>query len=208
MSNILHERVIVNIRGCNGAGKSSIPTSMMDDPEMYVVEKPYQGKKKVIATVFPSYKWLALGSYANKTGGLDGFPNTDFTKKVFWYVLKKFPDYNIILEGVIASTVFSTYADLFKNAKQKYPEDEFVVVYLMPPVETCIKRIYKRNGGKPIKEQLVYNKWRMNQNGLKKFKEVREVTTIEWDNTGCRKKDKPKLIHQMELKIYDALIPF
>lgn len=201
-------RLVVNIRGCNGAGKSSVPMSMMDDPDMYVIKKPYQGKSKDIATVFPNYGWIALGTYFNKTGGLDRFPNTEFTKKVFWYILKKYPDYNIVLEGVISSTVFSTYAELYKAAKQKYPETEFCVVYLMPPVETCIKRIYKRNGGKPIKEELVKSKWTTNQHGLEKFQKVKEVTTTVWDNRGCMNKGKPKLIHQLEFLIQSNLKPF
>lgn len=207
MLNGIH-RAVVNIRGCNGAGKSSIPMSMLDDPELYVISKSYQGKQKNIATVFPSYGWVVLGTYFNKTGGLDGFPNTEFTKKVFWYILKKFPQYNIMLEGVISSTVFSTYAELYREAKRKYPETDFCVVYLMPPVETCIKRIYKRNGGKPIKEELVKSKWQTNFRGCEKFKNVKEVNTITWDNTGCLKKGKPKLINQLETILDDELLPF
>lgn len=196
--------MIVNIRGCNGAGKSSIPMSMLDDPKMYVIEKPYNGKPKKIATVFPSYGWVVMGTYFNKTGGLDGFPNTDFTKKVFWYLLKKFPEYNLMLEGVLASTVFSTYAELFKLAKKKYPEHEVYIVSLLPPLNTCLKRIQKRNGGKPIKEDLVESKWRTVQRNVQKF-EHSGLTSLIWDNRGAMKKGK--LIHQLE-ELIDDNYPF
>ena len=64
-------RILVNIRGCNGAGKSTIPMSMMSDPKMFVQELKYSdGKRMGSFTVFPSYGWIALGTYFNKTGGL------------------------------------------------------------------------------------------------------------------------------------------
>ena len=171
--------------------------SMLDDPEMYVIEKPYNGKSKKIATVFPSYGWVAMGTYFNKTGGLDGFPNTVFTKKVFWYLLKKFPEYNLLMEGVLASTVFSTYAELFKSAQEKYPEREVYIISLLPPLNTCLKRIQKRNGGKPIKENLVELKYKSIQRNVQKFKDS-GLVSLTWDNRGAMKEGKPKLIHQLE----------
>lgn len=189
--------MIVNIRGCNGSGKSSIPMSMLDDPDVYIIEKLYKGKTRKIATVFPSYGWVAMGVYFNKTGGLDGFPDTNLTKKAFWYLLKKFPKYNLLLEGVIASTVFSTYAELFKEAKKKYPEREVYIISLLPPIENCLRRIQKRNGGKFIKEELVASKWQTVQRNVQKFK-LEGLVSFAWDNRGAKKKGKPKLIQQVE----------
>ena len=87
-------RTILNIRGTNGSGKSSIILSMMDDPKKYLIEKSYKGKMYKIATVFPSFGWVALGAYeeGRKCGGLDTMPNNELTKKAFWYVLKKIPN--------------------------------------------------------------------------------------------------------------------
>ena len=58
--------------------------SMLDDPDVYVVEKSYKGKKRKLLTVFPTYGWVALGSYHNKCGGLDGYVDTDMIKKAFF----------------------------------------------------------------------------------------------------------------------------
>lgn len=121
--------------------------SMLDDPDMYVVEKNYKGRPKKILTVFPNYGWVTLGTYFNKTGGLDGFPNKELTIKALWYALKKFPEYNVLLEGVIASTIFSTYADLFHEVQDIYPDMKIVIVNLLPPIEACLERIQQRNGG-------------------------------------------------------------
>lgn len=182
--------------------------SMLEDPQMYVVRKPYQGREKNILTVFPSFGWVVLGTYQNKTGGLDCFPNTELTKKAFWYALNHFPNYNILLEGVIASTVFSTYADLFLAAQEKYPQDDFCIVLLTPPLETCLKRIQKRNGGKPIKEDLVAKKWQIVNKSVEKFRAIPELITVTWDNRGCMKKGKPLLIHQLEELLNGYLPPF
>ena len=163
-------RLLINIRGCNGSGKSTIPMSMMDDPDMYVIEKPYKGKCKKILTVFPTYRWIALGTYFNKTGGLDVFPNNELTQKALWYALKKFPEYNIMMEGVIASTIKSTYINLFHDVEEKYPDTKIIIMNFVPPLEVCLNRIQKRNGGKPIKEEAVRNKWKIVNRNVQAFK--------------------------------------
>ena len=163
-------RLLVNIRGTNGSGKSTIPVSMKDDPGMYQVIRPYQGKPKKVLTVFPNYGWIALGAYNRQVGGLDGFPNKAFTEKVLQYALKKFPQYNILMEGILASTTYSTYAELFRNVQEEWGVQP-VIYYLMPPVEVCIDRIKQRNGGKSFKEELVHAKYGMMQRGIKKFEQ-------------------------------------
>lgn len=156
--------------------------SMLDDPEMYVVKKQYKEKERNILTVFPTYGWIALGSYFNKCGGLDGFVDTAMIKKVTWYALKHFPEYHILMEGVIPSTVFSTYAELFHKIQEKYPKRKVIVVNLLPPVEECLKRIQQRNGGKPIKTDLVENKWAIVAKNANKFTEA-GILSLTWDNS-------------------------
>lgn len=200
-------RTILNIRGTNGSGKSSIIFSMMDDPKKYLIEKSYKGKMYKIATVFPSYGWVALGAYeeGRKCGGLDTMPNNEITKKSFWYILKKYPTFNLVMEGIICSTIFSTYCDLFKEAKEKYPEDDIVILHLTTPLKVCLKRIQKRNGGKPIKEDLVKNKVTMINRAVDKFRD--EFIVIDWD-TKSSLKNPHKLIYQVEELILDNTVPF
>lgn len=192
--------MIVNIRGCNGSGKSSIPISMLDDPEMYIIEKPWKGKMKKIATVFPTYGWVAMGHYLCQAGGMDTLPdNTVCMRKIFWYLLKHFPDYNLLMEGVLCCTTFTPYRDLFYAAKEKYPDTEVYIVSLLPPLETCIQRVYKRNGGKPIKEDGVRKKWESTVRFIDKFKDA-GLNSLVWDNTYIT---DDKLIHQLENKIQE-----
>lgn len=154
-------RTLVNIRGCNGAGKSTIPMSMMDDPEMYVHEiRGSDGKRMSAITVFPSYGWVALGTYFNKTGGMDTLRDNWTTHMTLYAALDGFPEYNVLMEGIMASTIRSTYIDLFQEVQEYYGDDlTIMIISLLPPVEVAISRVYSRNGGKPINEEAVRGKW-------------------------------------------------
>lgn len=181
-------RLLVNIRGTNGSGKSTIPICMKDDPDMYEVSKPYQGKLKKILTVFPTYGWVALGAYNRQVGGLDQFPNKAFTEKVLHYALRRFPEYNVLMEGILAATTYSTYAQLFKEVQQKYKVQP-VIYYLMPPFDVCIDRIKQRNGGKSFKEDLVLGKYKTMEKGIKKFRSDADFPVIVTDNSTYDRSD-------------------
>lgn len=164
------KRMLVNIRGCNGAGKSTIPMSMMDDPEMFVQELLGSDGKKIGAlTVFPTYGWVVLGTYFNKTGGLDTLKNNEITRMTLYAALDLFPEYDVLMEGIMASTIRSTYIDLFHEIEGNYKGLKVLIVSLLPPVEVAISRVYKRNGGKPIKEDAVRGKWETVERNAKYF---------------------------------------
>lgn len=168
------KRVLVNIRGCNGAGKSTIPMSMMDDPDMYVHEIMGSDGKRISAiTVFPNYGWVALGTYFNKTGGLDTLRNNDVTRMTLYAALDGFPEYDVLMEGIMASTIRSTYIDLFHEVEEHYQgELQVLVISLLPPISTCLERVYSRNGGKPIDEKAVAGKWETVRKNVAHFAEA------------------------------------
>ncbi|GLI90898.1 nucleotide kinase domain-containing protein [Bacillus subtilis] len=168
--------VLVNIRGCNGAGKSTVPMQMLqNDPGAFMLT--VDGKDK--ATVFPSYGFVAMGRYFSKTGGLDGFKNNEETLKVL-ELLWELP-FSIIMEGVISSTIFSTYCDLFKELeKRNNPKRAVGVLNLLPPFEVCLERIKKRTPEKfeSIKKDQIEGKWRTVNRNAQKF---RDAGVISWD---------------------------
>lgn len=178
------KRMLVNLRGCNGAGKSTIPMSMMDDPEMYVHDIMGSDGKRISAiTVFPSYGWVALGTYFNKTGGMDTLKNTAVTKMTLYAALDGFPEYNVLMEGILASTVRSTYIDLFHEMEQHYGKQlKVLIISLLPPVEVAISRVYSRNGGKPIKEDAVRDKWRIVDGNVSAFADA-GFTSVRADSS-------------------------
>ena len=165
--------MLVNIRGCNGSGKSTIPMSMMDDPEMFVQELVGSDGKKISAlTVFPTYGWVALGTYFNKTGGLDTLKNNEVTRMTLYAALDLFPEYDVLMEGIMASTIRSTYIDLFHEVERSYKRLKILIISLLPPVEIAIERVYSRNGGKPIKEDAVRGKWNTVERNARYFAEA------------------------------------
>lgn len=183
--------MLVNVRGCNGSGKSTIPMSMMDDPNMYVHEIVGSDGKKISAiTVFPSYGWVALGTYFNKTGGLDTLKNNAVTKLTLFAALDGFPEYDVLMEGIMASTIRSTYIDLFHEVEDYYGKKRLkvIVVSLLPPVDVALSRVYKRNGGKPINEAAVAGKWNTVARNVEAFAEA-GFTSVKVNSAKVKKRN-------------------
>ena len=182
------QNLLVNIRGCNGSGKSTIPISMLEtDENAFEVVWQLDGKERVLATVFPKYQFAALGHYHSKCGGMDSMKTTDEIKlavDTLWNL-----NYNILMEGIMASTVRQTYIDLFTDLNRSHQVQREIVVYnLLPPLEVCLDRIQKRNGGKPIKEELVNNKWRIVNNNVQHFKNA-GFRSLRVSNEGIAKEE-------------------
>lgn len=173
----MSNRLLVNVRGCNGSGKSTIPMSMMDDTYMYVQDiVGSDGKRISSITVFPLYEWVALGTYFNKTGGLDTLKNNWVTELTLFVALDMFPEYDVLMEGIMASTILSTYVDLFNKVQKHYagvePKVTPIIVSLVPPFEVALYRVYERNGGKPINEDSVKTKYDTVKRNVKNFRDA------------------------------------
>jgi hypothetical protein len=158
---------LINIRGCNGSGKSTVPMMMLaNDDHAFLLT--YKGKTR--ATVFPSYKCVALGKYFAKTGGMDGFKNNEETRAVL-DALYDIP-YDIIMEGIIASTIFSTYAELFKELENRQPKRQIGIMNLLPPMDVVKERVLGRNGGNAkVKWEQIEGKRRTVERNAQKFKD-------------------------------------
>jgi hypothetical protein len=132
-------------------------------------------------TVFPTYRWVALGTYANKTGGMDTISTKAQKQALLAFLWDEYPDFDIVMEGVIDSTIRSTYIDLFLDYQGKVDREEvtprvIVVANFLPPLDVCIKRVYERNGGKPVKEDQIESKWRTVAKNVQFFKDAGLIT--------------------------------
>lgn len=162
---------LVNVRGTNGSGKSSIAFSFINtDPDVFELTYTVNGREKVIATVCPNYKWLFLGTYRTKCGGMDSYHTVEQTSDSL-ELLYSLP-YHILMEGVIASTIYSSYAALFERLNEELFHRDLIIYTILPPVEVCCDRVQARNGGKPVKQKLIHNKWNMVRNSSRKFDEA------------------------------------
>lgn len=150
--------------------------SMMDDGDMEVLAiSKEKGAPKF--TIFPTYGWIALGTYFNKTGGLDTISTNAMTKELLEYVLVNYPDYDVLMEGVIASTIRSTYINLFREYQEKMnagyiSKRKIIIMSFVPPLDFCLRNIQLRNGGKPIKEDQVESKMSTVENNIEYFRQA------------------------------------
>lgn len=135
--------MIINIRGCNGSGKTHAARSLLDAPPRWVGGKGPYG--------FTVGERVALvGPYeAGKCGGCDRIKTFEDMRNAIMEAEAQWPI--VIFEGVILSTVFGSWADFCKA----HP---FVWAFLDTPLSVCLARIQARNGNQPIKEGLVRDK--------------------------------------------------
>ena len=97
---------------------------------------------------------IIVGKYTNVCGGCDTIKTQDLICGSVRLAAERAT--HVIFEGVIVSTIFQRYLDLSRELGSK--EQPYIWCFLNTNLQTCLKRIQKRNGGKPIKEELVADK--------------------------------------------------
>lgn len=183
----VENRLLVNVRGCNGAGKSTIPLSIWSsDPDTFelVGYNMKVNKFRSIATVSPKHKFIAVGHYHTQCGGMDTLSSTQNIKDIVELLWDT--GYHLLMEGIVSSTVRGTYIDLFNEMNQEHQHRGIVIYNLVPPLETCIQRIKLRNGDKEIKEEMVRKKWDIVAKNVPHFANAGFVS-LSMDNTDIPK---------------------
>jgi len=171
----------INIRGSNGAGKSTIPIRMLfEDKKAYILTD----KGKDVATVLPQLGYALLGTYRNKTGGGDTstFQDKEYTKEI----LRKLwvTPYNVLFESMTISASFTFWAQVFGEFSYDlaFTNRQIGVMSIIIPLEVNEQRIKKRNGGKDINMKYVAGKLRTVTNNVEKFTAI-GVKSWAVDNT-------------------------
>lgn len=145
---------LINIRGTNGSGKTTAIRSVMLEHTMlpWVLR---EGKKEhILGYVSQDLRIGIVGKYTTTCGGCDTIKTQDEIKQRI-LELKKIlkPEGVILFEGVLVSTIFKPW---YEFAKEHF--GGMTWAYLDTPLGVCLSRIQERNGGKPIKEELVAQK--------------------------------------------------
>jgi hypothetical protein len=159
--------MIVNLRGCSGAGKSWPGFQFMAEypPVGEVAELGWfrnKKKPKRLCHILPGGLALA-GRYVMKastrkkgevgySGGLDGYYPMDELQAMLEYLLAMPEVKHLYFESLMISGTFQRWLDF--SEEHGGPEG-FTFATLDTPLETCVARVLKRNGGRPVKEDQI-----------------------------------------------------
>ena len=159
-------RLIINLKGCNGSGKSTIPQMMIEsEGENAVLITISKEDKLPVATFCPTYNTVILGRYFTACGGCDTLIPSQVQEIIKKLWLK---DVHILFEGVIVGDIKSTFYNLMRECREVSPRIvEFC--FMGTPFKTCLKRVSLRNGGKPVKVEQIRQKYRNAVSHLKYY---------------------------------------
>lgn len=200
----------LNVRGPNGAGKTTLLRCLARSPECrlvpvhqplhsepaayrpeeeawtdYVKARDRAGKPKgkpIMATVTPEGIAL-LGDYtpaaSGTTAGCDRISRQDDIKAALLGAAAIPGVKLVIFEGVIVATIFGPWLE-WERAN-----GGMIWAFLDTPLDVCLKRIQDRNGGQPIKEDLVAAKHKTIQGvrtkALNAYPGGGRVVDIHWE---------------------------
>lgn len=138
---------IFYFKGTNGSGKSTIPLAyVLSDPDL----REYRGShsNRVLALECPNYRLAVVGNYSVNTncGGADTIKTFDEMEHIIENLSSNLPlDYDIIFEGILPSTIYTTWVERLKSICERSSKT-LSVVYLDIPVGVAIERVKGRSG--------------------------------------------------------------
>lgn len=163
---------VINLKGANGSGKSTIPIRMIKKDKQVVLLVTSPEDKKPVATYCPTFQVVILGTYLTACGGCDSLGNTQVVKELLKLLWKK--DVHILYEGVIVGDIKSTFYELMVEFRKVHPR-VVSFCFMGTTLKECLRRIQIRNGGKKINEDLVSSKYRNSVTHLRYYLDQEDV---------------------------------
>lgn len=161
----------INVRGCNGSGKTTLLRSLAKlyrGEERSVVSISVKDHSAIPFTVLRAaddrvgvprsvailgdYTPAAPGAVTATTAGCDRVKTQAATKEALEKAVGLGVDV-ILFEGVVVSTIFGPWQEWSRA------NGGMVWAFMNTPLAECLRRIQLRNGGKPIKEDQVSDKY-------------------------------------------------
>jgi len=171
--------MIINLRGPNAAGKTTIARDLMARAECRPVRLKPGGRPIGYAGPAP-WRLEVLGSYENACGGCDTIRTVqeviDRTERAMHRGA------NVLFEGILISTTFGAIGTWAQGLK--FPPVLFA--FLDTPMEVCLDRLEKRRAEsgratKPLNLENVKAKWHQNARLVSRFREAGlKVTILDW----------------------------
>ena len=155
---------IVQIKGANGSGKTTIIKQLLSYSANTKVLK-ISKTQTVFGTAMDDIGWIVLGKYPedSKMGGCDNFKTIDEVKRGIRLAMQARPDSWVVFEGMMISTIKSTFYDELLRLEKAYPKNVhplFVILQATP--QGCLNRLSGRGTMKSnLKVENIENKCEM-----------------------------------------------
>lgn len=160
----------INVRGCNGSGKTSVLRSLAKrsgtaltlrlSPPFPASEQspphdpiPFTFSDDGVA-ILGDYRPPQPGTKEATTAGCDRVKTQAATKAALEWAAAQPGVWVVLFEGVVVSTIYGPWKEWAEA------QGGMAWAFLDTPLATCLERIQKRNGGKPIQEDQVADKHR------------------------------------------------
>lgn len=167
------------IYGCHGAGKTTLARNILtSDGGEFTEHNSEYGHY----TVSKNGNIIAVGKYSTKCGGADSLKGTEYYYKMLDWLVDKFPDKTILIEGIFFSGLFKS--PLKELLHLKYDLGVKVAqVFLYTDVATSYQRVVARNGREP---KLAHIKSKQNavSNNIIKFRRLGEFPSVVINTIG------------------------
>jgi hypothetical protein len=150
---------VVNLKGTHGSGKSTLAMQMIEHDLNYAFVM-IPGFTKPMAVYCPAFDFLIVGRYlpGRNCGGCDALDSSATMKHVLTVLWRKQP--HILFEGIIAASVKVPFLEFLTEKAAEFPR-RISFCFLDTPLEVCLERISKRNGGKTFDQRIVSSKHRL-----------------------------------------------
>lgn len=140
------QNLVINIRGTNGSGKSTIATKLLTCFDVKY-KRLYNGFKdkpdKVWGYEVPlQIPIFIIGPYETPTGGCDCISDFDF---IFKQVELMSRYGHVVFEGALLSTLVGRFHQLSKTLG---PKAKFIAGVMDTPFDKCVARVNKRRARK------------------------------------------------------------
>jgi len=136
-------KTIVNIRGTNGSGKTTVVRAIMNRwPTTVVetVETTRSVRPRVYKTETPAGPVFIFGSYEAECGGCDTIKHCANDLPI---LIRKYAEKgNVLFEGLLISGFYSTIGESL--AEQERSGKTVIFAFMDTPVEVCISRTERR----------------------------------------------------------------
>lgn len=134
--------LIVNLRGNNGSGKSTVARLLMKKGRPCPASSMLLSDKITVIDI-PGCKqqWAVIGKYTTQCGGCDALSGTDEIIALVQKVVAL--GHNVFLEGVLMSDYYGKLGEYSAQFNERW-----VFAYMDTPVEECLRRVQARRKAK------------------------------------------------------------